>query len=225
MIDRLETRYGPMYVPDTDEGQYWWLAATGAYAEDNFIELICTMLDERPKGIALDVGSNFGCWSLPLARHATQVIAFEPQRCVLECFLQTLAANRHLNILLYPFAVGPEAGAILCPDIDINNTANFGGFAMGEKHPEHPDAPMYKVPVVTIDSFVFDEPISFIKADIEGAELGFLQGAEQTIRTHKPIMFIEAIHPGGDPNVLGKFIEGLGYNIEMRLGNFLCMPL
>jgi FkbM family methyltransferase len=226
MIEQLETRYGTMFVPDTDNGQYWWLKTMGAYAEEEHVEEVCALLDERPKGVAIDCGANFGCWSLPLAKHASFVIAFEPQRVVADVLQKTIIANV-VDIRLLPFALGSKYGTILCPDIDINATANFGGFAMGTKHPEHPDAPMYEVTVVTLDEVIdLKYPISFIKADIEGGETELFKGAKKTIERWKPIIFTEASHPDTDRFELGRLIESYGYNVEMvKDNNFLCMPL
>jgi FkbM family methyltransferase len=226
VIEQLETRYGTIFVPDTDDGQYWILKTMGAYAEDEHIEEICALLDERPTGIAIDCGANFGCWSLPLAKHATFVVAFEPQRIVADLLSKTIDANR-ADIRVLPFALGSKCGTILCPDIDIENTANFGGIAMGVPHSEQPNAPMYEVQVVTIDEIVAEKyHVSFIKADVEGGETEVFRGAKRTIARCKPIIFAEAGHPETDRFRLGRLIESYGYNVEMiKDNNFLGMPL
>jgi len=227
MIEQLETRYGTMFVPDTDNGQYWWLKTTGASPEDEMIEMICDLLDERPRGIALDCGANFGCWSLPLARHTAGVLAFEPQRCVHDLLVRTIEANPELNVEAFQLALGPDHGKIKVPDINLDDTTNFGGVSLGIPHSEHPDAPMYDVSVVPLDTFISrGERVSFIKADVEGAELGLLRGAERTIRRWKPILIVEADHPLTDTQALGAFIESLGYNVEIAQdNNFIGMPL
>lgn len=236
MIEKLETLYGTMFVPDTDNGQYWWLKSTGAYAEDEMIETVCELLDERPRGVVVDCGANFGCWSLPLARHARKVISFEPQRAIYEILRRTLAANPGLPIEARQLALGPRDGTILVPAVDVDKTTNFGGIALGEPHHEQPDAPMYEVPVVTLDDQI--EPaawadvaaggwgVTFIKADVEGAELGLLQGATRIIKRYRPIMVVEADHPNTDTAAMGNFIQSLGYNVELfRDNNFIAMPV
>src|SRR5262245_45854872 len=101
MIAELQTRYGTMFVPDTDAGQYWWLANTGASPEDGLIEEICNLLEERPKATAVDVGANFGCWTLPLSQHAHSVLAIEPQTGCVKLLRQSLAASAIRNVRLY----------------------------------------------------------------------------------------------------------------------------
>lgn len=231
MIEQLETRYGTMFVPDTDNGQYWWLKTTGASPEDEMIEAVCAMLDERPRGIAIDCGANFGCWSLPLAKHSTAVIAFEPQRCVFRLLERTIRANPSLNIWAINRALGPDFGTIKVPDVDIDQTTNFGGVSLGIPHSEHPSAPMYDVAVSRMDGeLAFYEgsegSVSFIKVDCEGAELGIFQGARETILRWKPIIIAEADHPLTDTQALGAYIESLGYNVELfQDNNFIGMPL
>jgi FkbM family methyltransferase len=227
MIEELDTRYGKMFVPDTDNGQYGWLKSIGASPEDEQIEMICALLDERPRGYALDCGANFGCWSLPLARHAAGVIAFEPQRCVFELLHRTIAANPDLKILARNIALGPERGTIKVPDVNLDDTTNFGGVSLGIPHSEHPDAPMYDIDVYRLDDVAPAlAHVSFIKADVEGAELGLFQGAVRTIERCRPIIIAEADHPLTDTQALGAFIESLGYNVEIAQdNNFIGMPI
>jgi FkbM family methyltransferase len=229
MIEELDTIYGTMFIPDTDNGQYGWLKTTAASPEDEMIAMICGLLDEVPRGIALDCGANFGCWTLPLARHCLEVWAFEPQMCVYNLLEQTIRANRALvpNIRSFPIALGPAPGMILVPDVSLHDTTNFGGISLGIPHPEHPNAPMYDVEVRRIDDLGLpDHPVSFIKADVEGAELGVLRGAEKTIRRWRPIIIAECDHPRTDTQALGAFIESLGYNVEIAQdNNFIGMPI
>lgn len=76
-----------------------------------------------------------------------------------------------------------------------------------------------KCKVVKLDDF---EPISkihkinFIKIDVEGAELPSLQGAENILRKHKPILFIEGCRAWMKsfhytPKEMDTFLIGLGY--------------
>ncbi len=57
-----------------------------------------------------------------------------------------------------------------------------------------------KVPTVTLDHFVRRRrlKVGLIKVDLEGAELEFLQGAEHTIRTQKPVLLLSIYHKPSD---------------------------
>lgn len=227
-VQKLETRYGTMFVPDTDSGQWGWLSTIGASPEDEQIETIAALLDERPRGLVLDCGANFGCWSLGLAPHAMGVIAFEPQKVIFDILSRTIAANQTARITPVPLALGPAWGSIMVPDVPVDKTTNFGGVSLGIPHNEHPDAPMYDVRMVSLDEFTsrIGEPVSFIKADVEGAEVGLFQGARRTIEKWKPIIVAEADHPRTDRFALGNLIESMGYNVEiLQDNNFIGMPL
>ena len=54
------------------------------------------------------------------------------------------------------------------------------------------------IEVDTIDNIAAGKPVSYIKLDVEGAELMALKGAEQTIRKYKPILGISIYHKERD---------------------------
>ena len=54
------------------------------------------------------------------------------------------------------------------------------------------------IEVDTIDRIAAGNPVTYIKLDVEGAELQALQGAEQTIRTCKPVLGISIYHKERD---------------------------
>lgn len=227
MIEKLETRYGRMFIPSTDTGQYYWLKNTGASPEDDQIEMICEMLDERPKGIALDCGANFGCWALALARHSLLVHAYEPQPAIAKLLRGNAEANGlSARIKVHEYALGRERGQTTIPLLDLDRDANFGGVSIGIPHSEAPSAPSVSVDVFRLDDLIIRGEVSFIKADVEGSELALLQGAQNIIRKDRPIIVAEADHPLTDTQALGSFIESLGYNVEIfRDNNFIGVPV
>ena len=54
------------------------------------------------------------------------------------------------------------------------------------------------IEVDTIDNIAAGQPVTYIKLDVEGAELMALKGAEQTIRAYKPILGISIYHKERD---------------------------
>ena len=54
------------------------------------------------------------------------------------------------------------------------------------------------IEVDTIDNIVQGKPVTYIKMDVEGAELMALRGAEKTIREYKPILGISIYHKERD---------------------------
>jgi FkbM family methyltransferase len=57
---------------------------------------------------------------------------------------------------------------------------------------------VHSIDVDTIDHIVAGEPVTYIKMDVEGVELKALNGAEQTIRTCRPILGISIYHKKSD---------------------------
>jgi len=83
------------------------------------------------------------------------------------------------------------------------------------------------VDIVRIDDFLCtaDEPVSFIKIDVEGMEVDVLRGARETIMRHRPIMMMEMDHKLTDLGELQKFLVESGYGFDQYGPNYLCMPL
>lgn len=65
------------------------------------------------------------------------------------------------------------------------------------------------LPLTTIDRAVGEEPIGFIKMDIEGAEFDALHGAKGTIVRDKPLLAISAYHRTGDMLAIMDYLHSL----------------
>jgi len=82
------------------------------------------------------------------------------------------------------------------------------------------------IEVISLDEYLKDEkePVTFIKMDIEGAELNALKGAEQTIKKYKPRLAISIYHKLEDmweiPNLLLEFVPDYKFYIRHYSLNF-----
>ena len=73
------------------------------------------------------------------------------------------------------------------------------------------------VPAMCVDSIVEDKNVTYLKADVEGAEIAMLRGAERTILNSKPKMRIAAYHRSEDvfiiPLAVNRIVEGYKIHI------------
>lgn len=140
-----------------------------------------------PGMVALDVGANIGTHTVRLSqlvKHGV-VLAFEPQRLVFQTLCANLALNNCTNVYAFWRALGNRDGTITVPVRDPYAANNFGGVCLaGVREGDH-------VEVRKLDSIGLNA-CHFIKADIEGMEDEFLQGAQDTIAKHRPVLYIEA---------------------------------
>lgn len=65
------------------------------------------------------------------------------------------------------------------------------------------------VQLTTIDKVVGDEPVTFIKMDIEGSEMKALKGAKQTITKNRPRLAISVYHKPEDISEIPEYILSL----------------
>jgi FkbM family methyltransferase len=91
------------------------------------------------------------------------------------------------------FRASGDEGACLAPDGDVS------------------------VECVPLDDLRTDAPPTFIKMDIEGAELEALQGARRTIRTNRPILSICVYHKQDDLWRIPLFIQTLAEDYRFYL--------
>lgn len=76
------------------------------------------------------------------------------------------------------------------------------------------------VNVVSIDEYFKNKPVSFIKLDVECAERETLEGAMQTIKTHKPILAICIYHKPMDIIELPLFMHSLCPDSKMYIRHY-----
>lgn len=192
-----------------------WVKQTGKLDHhDGFLKVLKPYLI----GTVLDIGANIGTHTIYYAKHATKVLAFEPNAVAYECLQYNLQNSP--NTTLYNVAVSNH-----CAYIDIVSQGDNYGAAY--------TLPGSSVPTITVDSLDLDS-CNFIKIDVEGDELAVLIGAKETILKYKPVMCIECNEhtlqrKGMDGNHLIKHIQALGYKTSVRKPediscDLICIP-
>jgi FkbM family methyltransferase len=136
--------------------------------------------------IVIDVGANLGTTVLPLARAvgpSGQVIAFEPQPLMAQCLHTNLTLNELFNVRVLTAAAADRSGWGRIPAPGIDEGGNYGAMALGEEG--------LQVPLITLGEL--DLPsCSLIKIDVEGFEWSVIQGCENLLSRHQPVLYLEA---------------------------------
>ncbi|WP_307853655.1 FkbM family methyltransferase [Streptomyces tagetis] len=81
-----------------------------------------------------------------------------------------------------------------------------------------------EAPVRTLDQLAHEaglERLTFVKADVEGAELAVLMGSSATLRRHRPTLLLEIERRhlakyGVDPADVLRHLRGFGYQAHRR---------
>ncbi|CAK7052170.1 MAG: hypothetical protein DELT_01092 [Desulfovibrio sp.] len=151
------------------------------------------------EGIIVDAGCCLGETAVYFAQKAPSsiVYSFEPNPDMANLARKNIAAN------------GLEEQIIVCPYAlsDTIGTARFAASLGGGSNLNEHGA--MTVDLTTIDEMAkqWERPVSFIKMDIEGAELAALQGAVETIHRDRPKLAISLYHKPEDLFELPFFLK------------------
>ena len=148
-------------------------------------------------GLMLDVGANFGYYSLYAARMGCRVVAWEPVPMFRQ-FIEAAAALNNLTSRIHvrPAVMSSVAGQIInltVPLKGIWGTASVGGLNVDPSIP----SPTYTVGATseTLDQVVTETPC-IMKLDVEGYEPSVLIGAKRFLKEHAPAAILTEYTPG-----------------------------
>lgn len=181
-------------------GQKVWFGA--AYEEEehkNLLELV------KPGNHIVECGSHQGIYTVALASRTGEggsVRAFEPSSRDRSRLVKNLRLNDISNVTVDRRALGSE---LATTDLYICSTET----GCNSLRPPDVDESVSKetVEVWPLDKVVAEERlrVDLLKIDAEGAELPILEGAAETIRTQRPLIFCEVAdirtRPWGYPAV------------------------
>jgi len=176
------------------------------------------MLLERLAGRAVffDIGANIGWFTLLAASKLPQltVHAFEPVPKTFELLTRNVELNGLSNVVANNLGLWDA-------DKQLRFTSYRGpkNFVTDDPHEKR----VVEVPCVRLDSYVRQkgiDRIDFIKCDVEGTELHFLRGAQDTLRTFRPELLIETTEPcankyGYSSRDVLEFLTALGYRYRV----------
>jgi FkbM family methyltransferase len=159
-------------------------------------------------GAFLDIGSHTGTYAISLAPYVKKVYAFEPQKMTYYALCGGVALSGQHNIDCLNCGLGSEDQVgkmvlnIVSPDGGGSTMQNIQGSALAKE----------TIRVQQLDDVAIEEPVCFIKMDIEGNELSALKGSVKTLQKHNyPKILFESNCENAE---LFDFVrKQLGYNI------------
>jgi FkbM family methyltransferase len=140
-------------------------------------------------GVVVDIGANHGTHTVAFARKVGAhgaVFSFEPQPFLYYLLCGNIAINGLLQCQAHRSVMAHEPGIdqIECPDYATE--ANFGGYSIPAREREG----VIPTNVTTLDHWRFNR-CDVVKIDVEGMETMVLRGGYQTIRRHRPVLWVE----------------------------------
>jgi FkbM family methyltransferase len=198
------------------------LVKTGATHIEGELNNIFALIDTLPGGsVIIDGGANAGFFTIPVANRirgrGQQIISFEPQLTLFRALSGSLALNDIDFCDLHYAGLGSTPGTAQVPDINYSTPQDFGTVQISET------GTGTTVEIVTIDSLALDR-LDFVKLDVEGYECAALSGGIETIRQHRPYIWVEFFISGRDPikAALAGVPDYAFFQVDYQ--NMLCIP-
>lgn len=159
--------------------------------------------------LAVDIGANHGTYSRPMAHHAGQLVAVEPNPHLADVLRRRLApAIRAGKARILELALSDDDGSI-----QLFVPTGQSGLASVEHRPAADDAGEY----VTVQRRRLDDldlsRTGFIKIDVEGHEASVVAGARVLLERDRPNLLIEVEdrHHPGSLDRIRSILEPLDY--------------
>ena len=165
--------------------------------------------------VVIEVGSNIGSHTIPLAKtvHQGSLYAFEPQNVVFQNLCANIYINSITNCFCYNSALSDKKDEeFYYPNYDFTKENNFAGMSLvNEKKSKY----FQRARIDTLDHKFLNLPrLNLLKIDAEGMELNVFKGGIDLINKTKPFLFFE--NNGVDRNKSKELIElifSLGYRL------------
>ncbi|MCC6933628.1 MAG: FkbM family methyltransferase [Deltaproteobacteria bacterium] len=169
---------------------------SGLIFEDESVKALSQMI--KPGMVAVDVGANFGYFTLLFSRWVGptgRVIAFEPTKEYGSRLTEHVAINNITNVLYQQMGLSNRVGKAA---INIGECSATCHWAFDELTPRLHE----EIELSTLDQWWQDyvtqgnpDKLDALKVDLDGHEPIFLLGAIKTLRKFRPIMQIEFFKP------------------------------
>lgn len=170
----------------------------------------------RPGDVALDVGGCWGDTALWLAHHVGEqgaVHTFEPTPRNRALLQRNLDLNPELSprVTVWEDPLAPTAGESVWVRDSVSAGAQMQGELPADDDPHGRES--VELRTETIDALVArgELPrVDFLKIDVEGADVGVLEGAAQTLQEQRPKLALACYHKPDDLVRFPDLVDSLG---------------
>lgn len=173
----------------------------------------------QPGDVVLDCGACEGYFTLKaLEAGADTVYSIEPGQAISLCLKRTFAREIiNGQVSLHSCLLGDHTEEVeFFEDAQDPTICRF--YSRQDRDVTQDN--VRTVEMTSIDEFRIKqgiEKIDFIKADVEGGEVGLLRGAEETLERFKPKLAFAAYHNPDDANQIMQYIDGLSLGYRFRV--------
>jgi FkbM family methyltransferase len=192
----------PLVFPATMPMEVLYMVADEIFDASHWHHYQIPETTVQPGDVVVDCGAAEGLFTLVAAEKARRVYAVEPLPEFIEGLRRTFADDPRVEIL--PFAAGAEAGTVRFASNTISSAINAEGDVEAR--------------VERLDSLLGDaiDPVTYLKADVEGAELDVVRGAAGLIARHKPRIVLAVYHDANDYRAIAAELLKLRPDYHMR---------
>lgn len=155
----------------------------------------------QPGALTFNVGANVGVHVLQLAhfsRPTGRVVAFEPNPVARSVLDRHVRMNRlAARVAVEPYALGPDCGEAI-----LYLSGADGMARLDQANPLLRNVTTISVPIVTLDKYCERHHLvpDCVVMDVEGFEIGALQGAARLVQEHRSLILLVELHPNMWPS-------------------------
>jgi FkbM family methyltransferase len=194
------------------------------------ISLFLETLKANPNSLAVDVGANYGAYSLsccPLARDGVvrSVVAVEPNRATFACLKKSFESSGFSPYVHVVNGAAVKTHGTEClfhPHDTFSAMSKCAPDSQSQAFSSHLDP--YTVRGITLDGLLPELGISdinslVVKIDVEGGEPDVFGGMEMTLSEAQGYQVFFELHPGAllslghDPLALARYLFSLGLDV------------
>jgi len=182
--------------------------------ENDFFHFLTLIKEDA---IALDIGANLGLMSYHLAKNTKTTYAFEPMPNNIKVVEKVKAKYNLTNLHLFSNALGNENKRIqlVLPEVDGVKKQGLS-HVVDDKMVEFNDGSFFETDCYKLDDVTAMKglKVDAIKIDVENFEYEVFLGAENLLKTCKPIIYCE-LWDNQNREDCFQYLKGLGYETHV----------